>query len=504
MTPALHQRRLFCGLVTVLLVTTALSATGVVGATAEPSPATVSSSVAGFLTDESALEDEEPNATVSVHGLQTWTAPESADLSNLRDLRKAEASGNLTRSEVVARNDTLVLELRASGLESAIAAEEGPNATARFFSFLNRSGVSLTVYDLPGPQRERAYLDVTDHSAASVVPDAQNDSYYLAVETSEANVTDGDGGSPASDRRLWGGQVANFTVENSSALTASGRETVTTEFRISDAEASLDAPEDTDRLLLAPESNQTISGGTTLAPGHRVTVEVRGPDGEVRSETVPVRNGTETAGRFAADFDLRGVSSGANVDIWLGHGGDSLLGYPHEGTVTASVRDLDASVTLTDRGLTEQGVLVENATLSHGGYLVVYRGSADGDALTRSQYLAPGEEFGQFVDFGGALDANATLVAVAHRDGPGDALGEPYTENGTVIADSVEFTVESETTTAEGWAATTETTRTATDSTTATTETPRTPYPQEGVPGFGVGAALVGLLASLGLARRKE
>ncbi|WP_276300333.1 BGTF surface domain-containing protein [Halorussus lipolyticus] len=519
MSPVLH-RRLLSGLVVILLVTAAVPATAV-GATAEPPSATVSTSVADSSTAESASADEEANvttstdqsanATVSVHGLRTWTATGSADLSGLRDLREAEDSGNLTRSAVVARNDTLVLELRASGLAGAIAAEEGPNATARFVAFLNRSGASLDVYDLPGPEQQRAYLDVTDHSAVSVVPDPRNDSYYLAVETSEVNVTDGDGGTPANNRRPWGGHVANFTLRKSSAVTDGDRETATTEFRIEDAEATLDAPDETDRVLLAPGPNQTVSGRTTLAPGHRVTVEVRGPDGEIRSETVRVRNGTETAGRFAADFYLSGVPAGSNVEVWVGHDGDSLLDhYPHDATVPASVRLLDAAVNLTERGLTAQGVLVEDARLSHGGYLAVHRGSADGEVITRSQYLTPDDEFGQFVDYGPALESNATLVVVAHRAGPGDTLGEPYAENGSVVSDSVEFTVERETTT------TTETTRrttdlttatdstATTDSTTATTVETRTPYPQGDVPGFGVGAALVGLLAGLGLAGRRE
>jgi hypothetical protein len=160
-----------------------------------------------------------------------------------------------------------------------------------------------------------------------------------------------------------------------------------------------------------------------------------------------------------------------------------------------------ASVNLTDSGLTEESVLVENAVLSHGGYLAVHRGSPDGEVLARSQYLAPGEEFDQLLDFDATLESNATLVAVAHRGGPDDALGEPYTENGSVVADSVAYILATdiETTTENA----TTTVRTTTDATT----TPATD--SEGtIPGFGIRATsialLVGVLVAGTVAARKR
>lgn len=434
----------------------------------------------------------------STDSLRTWVAPESADLSAPSAIHAARSSGNLTRSDTVAENDTLVLELRAAGLEGVIAAQDGRNATIRFFEFLKSENASLVVYDVPDPEQKRAYLNLTDPSAVTAVSDPRNDTYYLAVEPRNLRVTDDDGGKPTNNRKIWGWQRANFTLSGESILTTDGRETATIEFEIRDAEASLDTPDEIGRAYFAPRPNQSISGVTNLAPGHHVTVDVRGPDGDVRSKTIRVRNATETPGRFATTFDLRDVPAGTNVSIVVRSDGRSLLRtYPnYDEAVSGYVLAIDATVNLTDRGLTEQGVLVENAVLSHGGYLAVHRGSADGEVITRSEFLAPGEEFGQFVDFGGALDSNATLVVVAHRDGPDDALGEPYTENGSVVADSIEFTVEQETTTS---VSTERRTTTATDATTVET---RTPSPNGDVPGFDVGATLVALLAGVLIARK--
>jgi PGF-CTERM protein len=497
---ALHHRQLLSCLIAVLLVTTAVPAVGAFGSTAAPPSADEAVAASPPAVSEAA------NGTASVDGLRTWVAPRSTDLSNLSAIQAARASGNLTRSNVVAENDTLVLELRASGLAGAIAAEDGQNVTARFFAFLERGGVSMAVPDRPGPEQEYAYLDVTNASAVSVVADSRNGSYYLVVDLPDARIADEDGGVPANNRGLAGEYEANVTLTANSTLTADGQQTATTVFDISDEEADLDTPGGTDRRYLAPRPNQTISGLTTLAPGHRVTVEVRVPDGEARSKTVRVRNATESAGRFAAVFDFGDVAPGANVSIAVRSGGRPLLSvYPDGHGVDGSVVAFDATVNLTDRGLTEQGVLVENAVLSHGGYLAVHRGSADGEVITRSEFLTPGEEFGQFVDFGPALESNTTLVVVAHRSGPGDTLGEPYTENGSVVADSVAFTVERETTTTT----TRKRTATAVSSTTHetsvshTADTTRTEI--EGtVPGFGVGTALVALLAGLALGRRRE
>ncbi|WP_435179915.1 BGTF surface domain-containing protein [Halorussus sp. AFM4] len=439
-------------------------------------------------------------ANRNTDGLRTWVAPASADLSNATEIEVARSSGTLTRSDVVARNDTLVLELRASGLEGAIAAQDGANATARFAAFLENGPASLVVHDFPGTEQETAYLDVTDPSAVTFVPDPGNFSYYVVADLRNASVTDGRGGDPANNEGLRDDHRANFTLAAASPLTADGRETAAAEFRIEEPDAALDTPPNSDRVYLAPGPNRTLTGTTTLAPGSSVTVEVRQDDGGFRrTETVRVRNRTDgPAGVFAATVNLSGVREGTDLDVAVRSADGSRLTEPYADVeVVARTTDLN----LSRRAVTDGGVRVARATLSHGGYVAIHRGSADGAVVARSGRLAPGESFGGVVRFDAELDRNATLVAVAHADGPGDALGRAYAENGSVVTDSVEFTVEPTAgTTAAGRrndGTTTERTAT-TKSHTATTADTGT-----GVPGFGLGTGLVALLSGLAVARSK-
>ncbi|UPV99135.1 hypothetical protein M0R88_11420 [Halorussus gelatinilyticus] len=442
----------------------------------------------------------------STDNLFARAAPSSADLSNLSEVNAALRSDNLTRSGVLVRNGTLVLELLASGLTGAVAAQDGRNVTERFVRFLEQENASLTVYDVPGTEQERAYLDLTNESAVTVVRDARNDSYYVVAELDEVAMTDGDDGDPANNHRGWGDHRANFSLAADSSLTTDGRETATAEFEVDEAEATLSTPPETDKVYLAPAPNQTVWGTTTLAPGSRVAVRIRDGDGLRRSETVRVENRTDApGGSFAANFDLGEVAPETELGVTVRAAGESSLTHGEE--TDGVVLESNAALNLTGREPTDQGVGVSYATLSHGGYVAVHRGSADGPVVGRSSRLAPGEAFSHAIELGSKSGGDATLVAVAHRAEPGDELGRPYTENGNVVAEAVERTGA---TTTDDETATVRTTATATTRTTETTveSTPTAgPSAETGIPGFGVGAATVGalvaLLAGLALARRE-
>jgi hypothetical protein len=438
----------------------------------------------------------------STDHLQTWVAPESADLTDLRDLREAKASENLTRSPVVSERDTLVLELRASGLDGAIVGQNASNATARFFAAFDGTVGNVTIRHLnPGTSQQRAVLDFRNHTATTVVPDSTNETYYIVTDLPNATMTGPDGEELHWVKLRSGEYRATVALSVASEL-AGPNESITTEFEIDAPTAHLDMPRGTRRVFVAPAADEIVSGTTPLAPGNDLTVRVHDEIGNVlRSKTVTVENGTDGRHRFGATFDFREFESGRNVTVTVKiPDGPMLHGSRtgQEGT-PGIVAATSASVNLTERRLTERRVPVENAVLSHGGYLAVHRGSPDGEVLARSARLAPGEEFSRFLEFDAALKSNATLVAVAHRDGL-DALGEPYTENRSVVADSVAYipATGTETTTEDA----TTTVRTTADATT----TPATD--SEGtIPGFGVGvtpiALLVGVLVAATLAARK-
>ncbi|WP_132057464.1 DUF7827 domain-containing protein [Halorussus amylolyticus] len=198
----------------------------------------------------------------STDDLRTWVAPESVTLSNLTEVRSAKTSGNLTRSEKVARNDTLVLELQASGLGGALAARNDSNATARFFGLVEDGALGLEVRQInPGPSFEPAEIHLAPDST-HVVVDARNDTYYLVADLPDANVTGG-----FNDGELNAGDVyqANVSVAGSSALASNGTESVTTEFEVVEsreevADAATATPTTADTTTTTP----TTVGPTTV------------------------------------------------------------------------------------------------------------------------------------------------------------------------------------------------------------------------------------------------
>lgn len=510
MSSALHQRRALTIVIAILLVTTAIPTGAAVGPTAAPpvddEAATSSSAVT-----------EDANSTASVEGLRTWVAPKAAELTTLRDLQTAKASGNLTRNRVVSERDTLVFELRGSGLEDVIADQPGPNATARFFAAFDGTVGNVTVRHLhPGASQAPAVLDLRNHTATTVVPDPGNETYYVVVDLPDASM-DGLNGDELHWSELRSGEYrATIELAATSAL-AGPNESVATELSVRVPTAHFDAPHGTRRVFVAPAADQTVAGTTPVAPGTDLTVRIYDDLGNrLDSETVTVQNGTGEQNYFAATFDFADFSPGQNVTVTVElAGGRMLLGSRtgQEGT-RGVVEPLDASVNLTRRGLTDSGVVVENAILSHGGYVAVHHDSADGEVLARSEAIAPGETYGRFLELDVALESNTTLVVVAHRAGPGDSLGEPYTENGSVVADSVEFVAPPVTGTVT--VTTRNPTETTVPSTADETTTPitvdtttrmfvDTTTESEGtVAGFGVGTTLVALLAGGLVARRTK
>ncbi|WP_158057787.1 DUF7827 domain-containing protein [Halorussus halophilus] len=436
----------------------------------------------------------------STDSVRTLVAPESVELSNRSAIRAAKASGNLTASPFVSERDTLVLELRASGLEGALLAQNGSNTTARFFAAFDGAPGSIAVRQLhPGTEQSEAVLDVRNHSATTVVSDSVNDSYFIVTNLSNGWMTRPDGEELYYAKLRGGEYQANVTLPTESGA-GTATERATTKFTIEYLDASFERTRGGNHFVVASAENQTIEGRTTLVPGNHLTVRVYDKGGnEVATETVEVNNGTEGKSRFSAQFDFSEFQVGEKFTVTVRGPDDSMLYGSRTGQegATGVIGPPHASVQVVERELTENGVLVENATLSHGGYVVIHREFADGEVLGRSEYVVPGEEFDQFVELDSELDGNATLVAVAHHADSDESLGQPYTDNGSVVSDWVKYVSEQTTT-----AATTKTTtiETVVD---PTKEPPEEP-PSVPIPGFGVFTAIVALLASALLARRRN
>ena len=490
MSPTLHFERLLACLLAVLLVTAAIPAAMVPPSSAAASPAKSDDAARLTINERSDVD------------LRSWVAPRSADLSNLSAVGAARASGNLTQSSAVTKNDTLVLELRASDLDGAIAAQNGSNTTERFFHMLEGDAAELRVRQTnPGPEVRAIEIHLAEDSAR-VVADSVNDSYYVVVNLREANATRGEREAEIRRRHEY---EANFSVARSSSLTANGTESATTRFAVVEPTAELTTAGER-REFAEPAPNWTLYGSTSLPPGSAVTVELISKDGDRRfSETVRVRNGSDGGGEFAATFDLSAVPEGTNFTVTVEAESYPGLDFDRSPVV---VSEPTAQVELSSAQPT--GVSL-GANLSHGGFVAVRRGSVDGDLLGYSQYLDADNDENGYVSLDPDLESNATLVTVAYRDTDRDGefdpeTDEPYTdgEYDHRVAVSKTVTVEEPEPTTATTSETTESSMrggTTTEVVTESTDSADSHPPGVGSPGFGILPAVVALLAVALLAR---
>ncbi|SDX99546.1 DUF7827 domain-containing protein [Halobellus clavatus] len=278
-------------------------------------------SVDGRVTDVAQL-DLRPRETVEI---RSWTAPRDryGDLDNAEDVR-AGTGDWVTRTSEAAFGDTVLYEIRASGLEGALDARGEDTVTSAFFAFANGTGSSpasrFTVEQQdPGPNRDPLVLQM-NASNSRVIADAENDTYYVVTRTGEfgpAGVedTDNDGAIDASENSY--GEIsddddlrASFTVfgddENDLDLTESGDdEAVETTLSLTTAELTMNEP-----FNVTAASGQEVFGETTVAPGTELTIRVRSGDG-VRPPFL--KTGTTTVdsdGQFLVTLSFNDTSPG--------------------------------------------------------------------------------------------------------------------------------------------------------------------------------------------------
>ncbi|MFB6170989.1 MAG: hypothetical protein ABEJ23_00540 [Haloarculaceae archaeon] len=172
-------------------------------------------------------------------------------------------------------------------------------------------------------------------------------------------------------------------------------------------------------------------------------------------------------------------------------------------TATATPDPGATAVVFYDQEQADDSLVVAQANLSAGGFVVAFDGSANGTRLGTSAYLVPGRFENVEVDpTAGAV--NGTTVVVLYRDVDGDrtfdpSTDEPYTRDGHVVSDSAYVTARDspEPTTATVTVAT----PTATEPATTTPSPARTTAVESEAPGFGVHAALAALLTGAAIYR---
>ena len=291
----------------------------------------------------------EPRETTAV---RTWTAPRNryGDLDAAEDVREGDGEW-LTRTDEVAVGDTVVYEIRASGLEGALDARNEDTVTEEFYEFANGTGSNpaarFTVGQQdPGPNQNPLLLRLND-SNSRVVADAANDSYYVVTQTGEggpgAVEDDNDDGAIDSSETDYGeistddDLRASFTVlgddENDLDLTAEGEdEAVTTTHSLTPAELSMSEP-----FNVTETSGQEVFGEATVAPGTEIRIRVRSGDG-VRPPFLKTAETTvDGDGQFLVTLSFNDTSPGDAYEVVVDDSGPASE-ISVEGTVQPVIR----------------------------------------------------------------------------------------------------------------------------------------------------------------------
>ncbi|SFR36398.1 PGF-CTERM protein/surface glycoprotein [Halogeometricum rufum] len=272
---------------------------------------------------------EERNTTA----LTSWTANTDTTLDDSDDVYTAISTNNLTQDNEIAIGDYAVHQLQASGLEGALEDQSASNDTAAFFGLAANGAVNLTVEQTDAGANRDPYMLNLNNNSATVLPDSDNDTYFVVVDTGAVNTNDAN-----RDLEDGDGLTANFTVYEATDL-AEEQQTVEDQYEVVTPEHTLDDP-----YNVSAAAEQTISGETNVAPGTELNLRVRSSGDTqpsfLKTATVYVTENNTFSGTF--DFSEQEVDD--TYEITVRNGGDTLT---VDGTVLESV-ETETEMTETD------------------------------------------------------------------------------------------------------------------------------------------------------------
>ena len=238
--------------------------------------------------------------------LTNWVAPAGSVFSARDDVSEAIKADRLTRTSEIAAGDVVVHRLVVPGLAGEFARQSG-TPTEAFFALsgtdadarygLNIARVGANDANLTGqtvPSSDGGDLYVPGEDNASVVADPANDTYVIAYESA------GGIGLSAGDSRS-----VSFVVTDSgpySGLSTENR-TLIGEYELLNATVSPpDAP-----LVVENETNQSIEGTTTVAPGTEIEFQIQSVNGTDPSflKTKEAVVGPDGRWTLSVDFDAQ-------------------------------------------------------------------------------------------------------------------------------------------------------------------------------------------------------
>ncbi|EMA18613.1 DUF7282 domain-containing protein [Haloarcula argentinensis] len=464
----------------------------------------------------------------SVENINTWAAPSDAEIDD-DDVDIYDRIGvNLTQSDDLAAEDVVVHEIQASGIEGALEYEQedgsASDATEAFVaatdttpdrinsSDTTTSGLRLYVNRTDvGANADADPINFTNSSdAVTVVDDPDNNSYFVAVDTSDVTFESGDTIVDEEDTRL----NATFSVRDG-PLT-DDRNSDSAIYTTSERDATLNL-DDSGVVTVSAAAGQEVSGTTNVAPGTELEVEM-----ESESEANPfvLRPEVEVAtdGTYTAMADFSDYSAGTNFTVQTIDVDDisdqEAFSDEEDGRI---VEAGTATVSISEQESTGSEVVVDSAQLSDGGFIAIHAGNASGDVVGNSKYLGAGSHEDVTITLDEPMDEDFTAVAMPHRDTNGneaydfpDADG-PYTSNDTAVTDSANVTIVEEQTEAPDTETETEAPDTETETEEQTEETTTMDSGTDEVetteqtgPGFTAALALIALVAAALLAVRRD
>lgn len=360
------------------------------------------------------------NSSISV-SVRSGPRVDAADLRTRAAVLAAVERGRLPPTDVVARSDPLVIEIRHERLTADLA---GDDPTRRFFDLVATPGLNLTVTQTNALSEVPPRAIVPDPSTTTVVTDEATDTTYVVVDTDRAPVRSRY--ETEEPLKLHDGQryAVRLDVGNRSLTGGEPQQTATDWFalRVRSATVRLD-DEVRRRVYVSPEPNVTIDGTTNARAGLDLTMVVRGRDDPATgrnesfrlSKTARTANETGEETTFAATLDFTGVPRNTTATVDVRYDGRSILAE-NASVVVASPRAAVSVRAFDERRAGQFSALRLDGYLSRGGFFVLHRGSAQGPVLGVSDYLDRGRHENVTVYVGHPVTESGRVVAVARRD----------------------------------------------------------------------------------------
>lgn len=341
--------------------------------------------------------------------LTIQTAPSSSSLDTVTNVSAAAVD-----DQTIATDDALILRLSSTELSNAIASGNGSSGTnAERLLELEQSGdINIDITQTNDDDAKRLDLGATVENGGLKVLHAGS-VLYIVIDTERAEFKRGE-------------QTVDAAPDDQFEVTVAGNETsVSADFEIEPRAASFDTTDDQETIAVKAETNQTVSGETTVAPGTYLTIRAQS---DKRSSFVITRTtSVKSDGTFDLDFDFTNVTKGTSFDLTIPN-----QGFEDNASTAGIVqRPSTASVSVNNQNIgtnETQTIVVRSINLSEGGFITVHDRSffdtenetKPSQSLRGAKYIRPGLKNNTSIELGIPYKRSGTVVVVPYHDTNGN------------------------------------------------------------------------------------